>query len=153
MKLKRVTTYAVAVVTAVFGFGVVNASPAAADPGVWRSYTTSPTSAVYADWNCATTTKIEDRVEAQACLIRSLYTGIDVQGAVIVHNRRGTLYPAEAAFTTGPRGAPRYVCPRSGVAANSWSVCYGATWIETETASVFDAGVNGKDLWTLDANG
>jgi hypothetical protein len=153
MKLKKVTTYAVAVVTAVFGFSVVNAGPAAADPGVWRSFKTSPTEAVYADWNCARTTPIETGVEAQACLIRSLYTGIDVQGAVIVHNRRDTLYPAEAAFTTGSNGGPRWVCSRSGVAAKSWSVCYGGTWIETGTARVYEAGVNGKDLVALGAAG
>jgi hypothetical protein len=153
MRLKKVTTYAVAVVTAVFGFSVVNAGPAAADPGVWRSYKTSPTSAVYADWNCATTTPIETGVEAQACLIRSLYTGIDVQGAVIVHNRRGTLYPAEAAFTSNQFGAIQYVCSRSGVAPNSWSVCYGQTWIETGTARVYDAGLNGTRLFTLGAAG
>jgi hypothetical protein len=71
---------------------------------------------------------------------------------VIVRNSRaiGT-YNAEAAMTLiddefGTPSLGRWECPRSGVGADSWSVCFGQTVQYPETVRVGEAGVNGTSL-------
>ncbi|GID97269.1 hypothetical protein Adi01nite_66810 [Amorphoplanes digitatis] len=91
---------------------------------------------------------IEANVFAQACGIRTNHgSGSDVQVAVIVRNSRSSVYYAEAAVQInrpGPRG--RWECLRAGVAAHSWSVCFGETVYEPSDVSVLEAGVNSTFL-------
>jgi hypothetical protein len=94
-------------------------------------------------------------VLAQVCAIRSANRAA-VQAAVIVRNNKSSLYGVEAAADLSRfaevAGDPaagfydRWTCSRSGVAAHSWSVCFGAS-VPKEVHD-WDArgGANGKDL-------
>ena len=132
MKLKRLAASAVAVVTAVLGLGLATAGPAAADTGAWHAYgNTNPITSSDAKWACARTRPVTTDVSAQVCAVRSRQgRGDSVQTAVIVRNDRSSLYAVEAAadMPSGLGGnVGRWECAWSGVAANSWSVCFGAT--------------------------
>ena len=152
MKLRKLAASALAVATAVFGVSVITASPAAAAAGSWRAYgETNPIKSSSSTWRCAATRSLGSDIYAQACAVRAGGAGYAVQAAVIVRNSRaiGT-YNAEAAITLVDAefhtGLGRWECPRSGVGADSWSVCFGQTIQYPEPVSVGQAGVNGVYL-------
>ncbi|MFG1714604.1 hypothetical protein [Micromonospora sp. NPDC049203] len=130
MRFSRVGARLVTVTTAVLTLGAVTAAPAAADAGSWRAYgNTNPITSSSSTWRCGSTHAIATDMVAQVCAIRSAGGGA-VQGAVIVRNNRSSLGPAAASVSLWNvyrenRGS--WTCPSSGVAANSWSVCFGAT--------------------------
>jgi hypothetical protein len=84
---------------------------------------------------------------AQVCVVRSAF-GDTVQGAVIVRNDNSFLVAALAGVTVfnangGAKGD--WECPSSGVATNSWSVCFGQTFTD-ESAVFAQGGSNGRTL-------
>jgi hypothetical protein len=84
---------------------------------------------------------------AQTCTIRS---GNYVQGAVIVRNNRPTIYNVGAVVYTyddlNGSSLGAWLCPNSGVAAHSWSVCFGATIVSGHRA--YSGGTaNNNDLY------
>ncbi|GIJ43179.1 hypothetical protein Val02_00650 [Virgisporangium aliadipatigenens] len=145
---------ATAVVMAVLGLNVITGGPAqAASQGTWRPYgNTNPITSSDATWRCASTKTVNSNVLAQVCAIRSVGGGA-VQAAVIVRNNRSSLYSISASAdlvksppVTGDT-IGYWTCPSSGVAAHSWSVCFGST--ETEQELVDSHGVaGGLDLGT-----
>ncbi|RJL35551.1 hypothetical protein [Bailinhaonella thermotolerans] len=102
---------------------------AAAD-GAWRAYgNVNPITSSTSTWGCAASKAIAVDVVAQVCAVRAQHGGA-VQGAVIVRNNRSTRYDTAAGselFTYGEYREGYWVCPVSGVAPHSWSVCFGTT--------------------------
>ena len=152
MKLRRFSAAAMAVTTGALGLTLVNASPALAAAGVWRPFgdtnpitSTSDTS----KWTCGGTSTIDFQVYAQACVIRSRTSPGALQGAVIVRNSNPYGYTAEAAveldWEGGSTAWDRWECSRSGLARESWSVCFGKT---VYSSAYYNAvgGVNGVKL-------
>lgn len=96
----------------------------------WRPY--GNTSPITSGWECGTTGRIttDGRVLGQACTVRSADRRF-VTGAVIVRNNNSYLYTTTAGmsvyYSNGDRKGNWY-CTSSGVAANSWSVCFGTTF-------------------------
>ena len=146
------------ILTAVAGLSLSTAGPAAAatiEPGTWRPYgATNPPTSGTSIWNCTGELRITDDqlVTGRVCVIRTP-NGEHFQGAVIIRNDRSSLYGTEVAFMmeTYDDGDYdiRWVCPRSGVGAHSWSVCFGRTlwWpITFSTARVRESGANGVNL-------
>lgn len=118
---------------AVFGATalVFTAGPAAAENGVWRSYSSDPTRIGTSTWECGyTDNRIASGVSAQVCAIRTANKE-RVQAAVIVHNRRTTAFSVKAtAFLWDVKSLNSlgsWDCRSSGVGAESWSVCFGIT--------------------------
>ncbi|MEV6844142.1 hypothetical protein [Actinoplanes sp. NPDC051411] len=158
MKFKRLAAYAAAAVT-VAVTAVAGANPAsAADPaGNWRAYgNTSPTLHSPSVWVCGDTAPITSGVVAQACVVRGKGDPPDVestlvQAAVIVRNNRSGVYTAEAAAELdtwpGLQFYKRWICPASGIAPNSWSVCFGVTFNYFDRMQA-KGGVNGTSLPT-----
>ncbi|MEU6032699.1 hypothetical protein OG288_42865 [Streptomyces tauricus] len=119
---------------------LVSAGPAAAAAGAWRAYgNTNPITSSSSTWHCAGSKEVADDVHAQVCAIRSS-NGTGVQGAVIVRNDRSSLYSAAAFMDLRTSSATlgNWSCASSGVAANSWSVCFGKTL--TQSSPVNSAG-------------
>jgi hypothetical protein len=152
MKLKSVA--ASVAVAALLGLGVATAEPAAAATGAWKPYgNTNPITSSPYNWACGATKTINTNVFAQACAVRTADTaGTSVRTAVIVRNNQAGLYGAEvAAVLKNGDGETlgRWTCPRSGVGANSWSVCFGA-WVTSPYPSwvwtTGPAAVNGTQL-------
>ncbi len=137
------------IVTAVFGLSLATVgSAAAAESGTWRPYgNTNPITSSSSTWKCAGTQPVAAYVFARVCAIRSPGGGA-VQGAVIVRNNRSNLYSASAAMdlhNSSGAALGLWVCPSSGVGANSWSVCFGRTL--TQGSQVNSAGeANGVSL-------
>jgi len=110
--------------------GAVALQATAATAG-WVSYgNTSPITSSNSTWRCNSTKAIGTNVGAQVCTVRSA-SGTGVQGAIIVRNNNSYVYNTNASMTVyydfgSTRG--NWSCPSSGVAANSWSVCFGATF-------------------------
>jgi hypothetical protein len=130
--IRRVLAGLVTIVTVVLGLSLVVAGPAAADdlPGVWKAYgNTNPITSSSSTWRCAPTVALASNVGAQVCAIRS--SGGYVQAAAIVRNNRSSLFATSA--STGLSNANgdylglTWKCSKSGVAKNSWSVCFGGT--------------------------
>lgn len=148
MRLKRWAAGATTVVTAVLGLNVIATGPAqAALEGVWRPYgNKNPISTSESTWRCHSTKTVVTNVLAQVCAVRTP-GGEGVQAAVIVRNNRSGLYSISAwadlvtAPASGGETIAAWECPSSGVAANSWSVCFGAT--ERERDPVSSHGVAG----------
>ncbi|MFH8617475.1 hypothetical protein ACH4E8_20690 [Streptomyces sp. NPDC017979] len=133
MKFKKTAVTLSAFAMAV-GATVATAGPvAAAETGTWRAYgNTNPITSSSSKWACARTVQVTTGVAAQVCAIRSAHgTGSSVQAAVIVRNDRSGLYRAEATATLWRSVATvrlgTWNCSLSGVAADSWSVCFGRT--------------------------
>jgi hypothetical protein len=139
MKLKRLAASAVTSFTAIVGLNVVAVGPAQASPyGTWRPYRTSP---INVGWRCGATSTITTGVFAQACVIRSTAVTNRVQAAVIVQNRRSTGYSTWADASLMEDNVERsgigegtWRCSSSGLAANSYSVCFGETEIFADFA-------------------
>lgn len=136
----------VAVIAAFLGLSLATAGTAAAATGTWRAYgNTNPITSSSSTWECASSRTIATNVVAQVCVIRSP-GGDHVQGAVIVRNNRSSLYAMTAAVDLRINPPDVVVdvwnCPRSGVGANSWSVCFGGSREYRVWARSF-ASVNG----------
>jgi len=151
MTLRNWTVSTLAVVIGVLGLGLASAGPAAAtQAGNWRAFgNTNPITSTSDTtwWSCGHTISVATDVLAQVCVVKNI-RGTARQGAVIVRNNRPGLYGAEAAvdLSTIDEGFyDRWICPRSGVGANSWSVCFGST-VLTENGMWAHGGVNGVDL-------
>ncbi|HEX4811143.1 MAG TPA: hypothetical protein VFV66_00110 [Nonomuraea sp.] len=134
MLVRRKVAASTAVVTAVVGLSLGTAGPAAADElGSWRAYgNTNPITSSSSTWACNGSILVyipDGGVLAQVCTVRSADKRY-VQGAVIVRNNMSRLYYGTVdlrlvnidGYTLGEWG-----CPYSGVAAHSWSVCFGRT--------------------------
>jgi hypothetical protein len=110
--------------------GAVALQATAATAG-WVSYgNTSPITSSNSTWRCNSTVQMDSNVGAQVCTVRSA-SGTGVQGAIIVRNNNSYVYTTNAVMIVyydygGTRG--NWSCPWSGVAANSWSVCFGSTF-------------------------
>ena len=150
MKLKRLAALAVAGVTATVGLSVVTVSPAFAARGSWTPY--GKNNPINVGWKCGPTATVASSVYAQACVIRSTSVLNRVQAAVIVHNKRGTGYSANAEANLHENTAERYgigdgswTCSSSGLAQDSYSVCFGATQVYADGA-LADGYANGTYL-------
>lgn len=80
-------------------------------------------------WKCNDTRVVDTNVVAQVCAVRS-ESGTSTQAAVIVRNNRSSTYSLSAStslYVAGEGLLATWDCPRSGVAKNSWSVCFGRT--------------------------
>jgi hypothetical protein len=142
----RLIAGSAAIVTTVLGLILATAGPAAAAdfPGRWQSYTTSPITGP-STWKCSYSDPFDTNMLAQFCVVRT-QNGSGVQGAMIVRNNRDTLYGAQVAiklqdnlFIWG-----QWVCPRSGIAPHTWSVCYGETFPHSSPIYTYLGGVNGQ---------
>lgn len=138
----------VVVLTSVVAMLLLSVGVATAESGSWRAYgNTNPITSSPSTWGCASSTAVATNVIAQVCAIRSA-GGDAVQAAVIVRNNRASLYSVQAAmdlYTLFGIKLGDWVCPSSGVGANSWSVCFGRTI--NETSLVNSAGAaNGVSL-------
>jgi hypothetical protein len=148
MRAKRVAAGSAAVVTTVLGLNLATTGPAAAAGGTWRAYgNTNPITASSSTWFCGSTVTVGSSVVAQACTVRSPSRPY-VQSAAIVRNNRSSSFSASASITMFeyiPVGT--WTCSSSGVAAHSWSVCFGQT--RTIVSSVATYGdVNGHNIPT-----
>jgi hypothetical protein len=130
---RKVLAGLVTIVTVVLGLSLAVAGPAAADelPGVWKPYgDTNPITSSPSTWRCAPTVALASNVGAQVCAIRSP-KGAYVQAAVIVRNNQSSLFATSAATALWDANGDYldlvWKCPKSGVAKNSWSVCFGDT--------------------------
>lgn len=130
MRVTRAVAGLAAVIAAVFGLSLATAGPAAAANGSWRAYgNTNPITSSTSTWRCTSTTPVAPDVLAQVCAVRA-QSGSHVQAAVIVRNNRSILYGATAwadLYSSEIGTLGEWVCPSSGVGANSWSVCFGRT--------------------------
>ena len=145
---KRVAASVLAALTAVAGLSLATATPAEAATGRWRAYgNTSPFVASPAHWACGTTYEFAVDVFAQTCAIRPDTRSRYAQGAVIVRNNRNGVFGAEAAVSLSDISGfvDRWICSDSGVAAHTWSVCFGTT-LDHPDYVVARGGVNGFDL-------
>ncbi|MFF9484631.1 hypothetical protein [Streptomyces sp. NPDC014676] len=141
MRFTRMAAGSTAIVTAALGLSLATAGPASAADGNWRAYgDTNPITSSSSTWKCGSTEQIATNVGAQVCAIRSA-SGTSVQGAVIVRNNTSRLVEVSATVILwNPSGseAGTWSCSRSGVGANSWSVCFGETI--TKSGSVRASG-------------
>ena len=154
MRLNKIAAAAATTAIAVSGLNLAMAGPAAAAAGVWVPYgSTNPIkSSTNATWVCGGTKPIEGTagtVIAQVCAVRSRTNRDRVQAALIVKNNRSSLYATDARaglwdVQTG-RNVNWWECLRSGVAAHTWSVCFGET-IYYGWNVYAQGGANGTDL-------
>lgn len=139
MRITRILAGSAAAITAVAGMGLAAAGPASATlppgggtGGTWRAFgNTNPiTSTPNDEWACASSRQIGVNVFAQVCALRSFDTA-DVQAAIIVRNDKPVTYDAQGSMdlvdTNVGGSVNSYVCPLSGVAPDTWSVCFGST--------------------------
>jgi hypothetical protein len=96
----------------------------------WRPY--GNTNPITSGWKCGTTGQVttDGKVLGQVCTVRSADRRF-VTGAVIVRNNNSYLYTTSAGMTvyfSNGNQKGRWTCSSSGVAANSWSVCFGTTF-------------------------
>ncbi|MET9634072.1 hypothetical protein ABZX92_42130 [Lentzea sp. NPDC006480] len=129
MRAKRT----IAVITALLGLVLATAGTASASPGSWVPYgNNNPITGSSAKWVCGGSEVIAENMLAQVCAIRSGNgTGTAVQGAVIIRNNRSSLASASARVVMWETGGGTYdywYCSSSGIAAHSWSVCFGASF-------------------------
>jgi hypothetical protein len=134
VRFKRSAAALMAVLSAVLGLNLLFASPAAASAGRWVPYgNDNPIDGSPSHWKCGATRQLLSDIYAQACVIRTPdYSG--VQTAVIVRNERPRLASVQAETQIFRRNETDilayfdyWTCDSSGVARNSWSVCFGKT--------------------------
>lgn len=134
--------------TAAFlGLSLTMAGTASAAAGTWVPYgNDNPIIGSPATWKCAGSRTVATNVIAQVCAIRSK-SGGSVQGAVIVRNNRSGLFSTTAEMDLQDVNSGSelglWSCASSGVAANSWSVCFGKTiaWGQTVNSAGWAKGV------------
>jgi hypothetical protein len=128
---------------------------AAGATGTWRPYgNTNPITSSSSTWKCQSTKPVTSGVSSQVCTIRSRNGG-SVQGAVIVRNNNSYLYSANAdMYVYYESGTLRgnWYCSSSGVAANSWSVCFGKTFSALGYKYYTSGYANNKGLGTTGYN-
>ena len=128
--------------------GAVALQATAATAG-WVSYgSTNPITSSSASWRCNSTKALGTNVGAQVCTVRSA-SGTGVQGAIIVRNNNSYVYNTSATMRVyydygGLRGS--WYCSSSGVAANSWSVCFGSTFAASSYKYSTDGTANNVPL-------
>ncbi|TQS43694.1 hypothetical protein [Cryptosporangium phraense] len=161
-QIARVVAGSAAVVTLAAGLTMVVADPAAAltvENGTWRAVgSQDPANSWGGTHKCdAGWSDIGASVQARKCGIRSA-NGQSVQGAIVIRNSRPTLVGVQVAFMMDTLHSGtfdiRWVCPDSGVGANSYSVCFGRTFQYTaDKVGIHEAGANGVPLylseWTV----
>jgi len=117
--------------TGTLAFVLTSALQAMAATGSWRPYgNTNPITSSSSTWKCQSSKTVATNVIAQVCTIRSANTAA-VQGAVIVRNNNSSSFRTNAGMTVYyENGTVRdtWSCSLSGVAANSWSVCFGSSF-------------------------
>lgn len=131
MRAKHTVTGLATIAAAVLGLSLVTAGSASAlETGSWRAFgNTNPITSSSSHWRCATSNDLAPNVVAQACAVRSA-DGDAAQGAVIVRNNESTSIIVDAAadlVDINNIELGDWVCANSGVAAHSWSVCFGQT--------------------------
>jgi hypothetical protein len=132
MRVKRTAAGLAAVVTAVLGSSLTTTGPAAAafrESGTWRPYgNTNPISSSSSTWACGASTTVATNVSGQVCAVRAR-DGVYAQAAAIVRNNRSTSYVTNAVVELIVVDVlyGEWACATSGVAAHSWSVCFGRT--------------------------
>ncbi|HEX4812026.1 MAG TPA: hypothetical protein VFV66_04670 [Nonomuraea sp.] len=138
MLVKRLVAGLTAMVTAVLGLNLATAGPATAASGVWRAYgNTNPITSSPSTWACWWSVPFDVDMVAQVCTVRSA-DGRSAQGAVIVRNNRSVRFVATATMHVNDVNGARigdWSCPYSGVAAHSWSVCFGQTFTKSSLVS------------------
>ncbi len=101
---------------------------ATAATAAWKPYgNTNPITSSTSTWKCNSSVTVTTNVISQVCTIRSA-SKTSVQGAIIVRNNKSTSYTTSASmdvYYENGNYAGRWTCSSSGVAANSWSVCFG----------------------------
>ncbi|MFJ8150311.1 hypothetical protein ACIQ6R_35540 [Streptomyces sp. NPDC096048] len=148
MRFARLFAGTTATITAAIGLSLATAGPASATDGSWRAYgNTNPITSSSSTWKCASTVRLDTNVGAQVCVIRSA-SGGSVQGAVIVRNNQDNLYRVSATVSlynsAGVWQGTTWSCPKSGVGANSWSVCFGET-VTTSALRYAQAAATGDE--------
>jgi hypothetical protein len=140
-----------AIITAALGLSMAAAGPASAADGVgtWVHYgNTNPITSSASTWRCGPTQTVEAGVVAQVCAIRSAARN-SAQAAVIVRNNLGASYSTDAWMrlrnSADSSIAGNWDCDSTGVAANSWKVCFGDT-LYPKLASVYARGFAGTEL-------
>ena len=131
---RKVLAGLVTIVTVVLGLSLATAGTATADTGYWRPYgNTNPITSSSSTWECGSSLRLYGtNVVAQTCAIKSP-RGTAAQAAVIVRNNQSSTYIISAATDLRRTGTGAgtilgvWHCPSSGVAANTWSVCFGRT--------------------------
>jgi hypothetical protein len=159
MRTARVLKRSAAVIAAVAGVGLAAADPASASlppgaggQGTWQAFgNTNPITSSSSSWFCASSHQIGVDVTAQVCVIISRDHSV-VQPAVIVRNDKPVEYDAQAtmdlvAVDDGGQSAS-YVCVLSGVAAHSWSVCFGNSVPNNSRVFAHGTAGNSVDLGT-----
>ncbi|PRY38924.1 hypothetical protein [Umezawaea tangerina] len=128
MKFWKMAASAALVVSTVLGTGWVGAGSAAAATGSWVAYKKSPFEVGTSTWHCGQTWPVGSNLLAQVCVVRTADEHY-AQSAVIVRNNNSFLVgmTAQSDLSRGDEFVDRWSCASSGVAANSWSVCFGAT--------------------------
>jgi hypothetical protein len=129
MKYPKMVASAVLVISSVLGLGLIGAGSAGAATGRWVAYgKTSPFDVGTSTWHCGQTSTVASKVLAQVCVVRSADEHY-AQSAVIVRNNNTYLVgvTAQSDLSRGDEFVDRWSCANSGVAANTWSVCFGAT--------------------------
>ncbi|MDF3142985.1 MULTISPECIES: hypothetical protein [unclassified Streptomyces] len=141
-----------AIITAALGLSMAAAGPASAADGVgtWVHYgNTNPITSSASTWRCGPTQTVEETgMVAQVCAIRSA-SGNSAQAAVIVRNNLGTSQSTDAWMrlrnSADSSIAGTWDCDSTGVAANSWKVCFGET-LYPKLASVYARGFAGIEI-------
>jgi hypothetical protein len=140
------------VITAVAGLSLAIAGPAAANGSQsWRPYgNTNPITSSASTWRCGNSENPAGtgNVFWQICAVRAP-DGHEVQAALVVRNDNSGPYTVETQMdlASGTTGKDLWEggCNPSGVAAHSWSVCFGPTL--TTSGPVFASGSeNGENF-------
>ena len=157
MRIIRVLAGSAAVIAAAAGVGLAAAGPASASlppgggalAGSWRAFGgNNPIATSSSTWLCESSVPIGVNVVAQVCVV-SAADDSSVQPAVIVRNNKATEYDAQASMSmvaTNPGKSASYICSPSGVAPNSWSVCFGASVSNVGRAFVRGTAGNSVNL-------
>jgi hypothetical protein len=115
-------------VAGALALGLTSTLQATAATGSWTAYGNSnPITSSTSTWKCNGSVTVTTDVISQVCTIRSA-NKTRVQGAIIVRNNKSTSYNTTANMSVYYEGGTKrgdWTCTSSGVAANSWSVCFG----------------------------
>lgn len=146
---RRVLAGLTAAIAVVLGSTPASAGSAAAADGAWKAFgNTNPITSSPSNWTCGSTKSVVTDVAAQVCMVVSP-SGDSMQGAVIVRNNKSTTFITSAAMhlyrPSGAEVLDGWVCHSSGVAANSWSVCFGKTILHPGPTRA-EGFAYGKDL-------
>jgi hypothetical protein len=125
MRFARMAAGLTAIAIAALGLSLAAAGPAAAATGSWHSF--GSTNPITRSWHCGPTGTVTAGVSAQVCLVQGQDNRNLFQAATIVRNNRPRIYTVGADANLQGRVGNQWSCSVSGVGANSWSVCFGAT--------------------------